>query len=277
MTADLAPLALAALALGTATIGALGGIGGAVLLVPLLVLLGVEPEVAAPLGLLTVATGSLAAAPAQLNSGLVHQRLGVLIEVTASAGALVGALVAEQVPAEVLAVVLALTAIAAGVAGLRQRGLRNPPQALFVAEVPGEWPGTLGGAYRLDDEHVVPYRARRVPLGLGGMTLAGVLSGISGVGGGFIKTPLLSDVMRVPVKVAAATSTFSVGITASTALLVFAGQGRLDAEGGAAVVTGALFGGLLGARIQAPLPPAVARRIVATLLIVVGLVLLVVR
>ena len=245
MTADLAPLALAGLALVTAAIGAMGGIGGAVLLVPVLVLLGVEPEVAAPLGLLTVATGSLAAAPAQLASGLVHQRLGIVIEVTASAGAVVGALLAEQVPAGALAVILALTAIAAGVAGLRQRGMRNPPQPIFAAEHPGEWPGTLGGAYRLDADQVVPYRAQRVPLALGGMTLAGLLSGISGVGGGFVKTPLLSEVMRVPVKVAAATSTFSVGITASTALLVFAGQGRLDAEGGAAVVAGALVGGFV--------------------------------
>jgi hypothetical protein len=277
MTADLAPLALAALAFATAGVGAMGGIGGAVLLVPVLVLLGVDPIVAAPLGLLTVAAGSLAAAPRQLASGLVHQRLGVLLEVTASIGALCGALLAEGVPETVLAVALALVAIAAGLTGLRNRGMRNLPQETFVAEVPGEWPGTLGGAYRLDEDHVVPYRARRVGAGLTGMVAAGFITGIAGVGGGWIKTPLLSEVMHVPVRVAAATSTFTVGITSTTALLVFAGQGRLDAEGGAAVVAGALLGGLAGARVQGALHPVLARRVIGVLLVVIGVVLLVVR
>jgi hypothetical protein len=255
----------------------MGGIGGAVLLVPVLVLLGVDPVVAAPLGLLTVATGSLAAAPAQLSAGLVHQRLGVLLEVTASIGALLGALIADEVPDTVLSVALALVAIAAGLAGLRSRGLRNLPHDVFVAEEPGEWPGTLGGAYRLDEDQVVPYRAQRVPAGLAGMTLAGLVAGVAGMGGGWIKTPLLSEVMHVPVRVAAATSTFTVGITSATALLVFAGQGRLDAEGGAAVVAGALLGGMAGARVQGRLPPVRARRVIACLLIVIGIVLLVVR
>jgi uncharacterized membrane protein YfcA len=277
MTADLAPLALAALALVTASIGAMGGIGGAVLLVPVLVLLGVDPLVAAPLGLLTVAAGSLAAAPRQLDAGLVHQRLGVVLEVTASVGALLGALVADEVPDTVLAVALALVAIAAGLTNLRNRGLRNLPQPSFVAEAPGEWPGTLGGAYRLEEDQVVPYRAQRVRTGLAGMTVAGFVTGVAGVGGGWIKTPLLSEVMRVPVRVAAATSTFTVGITSTTALLVFAGQGRLDAEGGAAAVAGALLGGLLGARLQQRLHPVRTRRIIGGLLVVIGVVLLVVR
>jgi uncharacterized membrane protein YfcA len=277
MTADLAPLALAALAFVTAGIGAMGGIGGAVLLVPVLVLLGVDPVVAAPLGLLTVASGSLAAAPRQLDAGLVHQRLGVLLEVTASVGALLGALIADEVPETVLAVALALVAIAAGLANLRNRGLRNQPRGSFVAEEPGEWPGTLGGAYRLAEDEVVPYRAQRVRAGLAGMTFAGFVTGVAGVGGGWIKTPLLSEVMHVPVRVAAATSTFTVGITSATALLVFAGQGRLDAEGGAAVVAGALLGGLVGARLQGHLHPVKARRIIGVLLVIIGVVLLVVR
>lgn len=273
----LEPWALGLLAALAAGVGSLGGIGGAVILVPVLVLLGLDPLEAAPLGLLAVAAGSLAAGPTQLASGLVHQRLGVVIEVLASAGALAGALASEAVPASALAVVLALTAIGAGVAGWQRKGLRNPPQGTFTAEAPGEWPGTLGGTYVLDEGAVVPYRAQRLPLGLGGMALAGAISGLAGVGGGFIKTPLLSEVMRVPVKVAAATSTFTVGVTASTALLVFAGQGRIDVHAGAAVVAGGLVGGQAGARLQGALPPAVVRRVVAVLLVVVGLVLLVTR
>jgi len=274
---DLAPPLLAGLALLTAGIGSLGGIGGAVLLVPLLVLLGVDPAEAAPIGLMTVAAGSLAAAPAQLRSGLVHHRLGVLVEVAASAGALVGALVAGAVSDTALGLALGTIAVVAGAAGFQRRGLRNLPDDLFAAEPAGEWPGTLSGSYHLTASQVVPYRAKRVPLGIAGMTLAGLVSGVSGIGGGFIKTPLMADVMTVPVKVAAATSTFTVGVTASTALLVFAGQGRLDVEAGAAVIAGALTGGELGARLQGRLPPTAVRRVVSVLLVGVGLLLVATR
>jgi len=79
--------------------------------------------------------------------------------------------------------------------------------------------------------------------------------------------------MRVPLKVATATSTFTVGITASVTLLVFAGQGRLEPTDGAACVLGALGGGLLGARVQGMLPPQLARRTVAALLAIVAVML----
>lgn len=268
------PLALAVLGFATAAIGTLGGIGGALILVPLLVLLGVEPQEAAPLGLLTVAAGSLAAAPGQLSEGLVHHRLGIMLEIAASAGAIGGVLAAEALSANVLARVLAVVAIVAGLAAARRRTLRNPPQAAFAFEVPGEWPGTLGGSYRLGDG-VVPYTATRVPAGLAGMLGAGFIAGMAGVGGGFIKTPVMNDIMRVPVKVAAATSTFTVGITSATALIVVAGRGRLDVRAGAAVVAGGLAGGIVGGAVQQRLQPQQVRSIVAAVLIVVGFVLLV--
>jgi hypothetical protein len=268
------PLVLTLLGLVTAAIGTLGGIGGALILVPVLVLLGVEPQVAAPLGLLTVAAGSLAAAPGQLSEGIVHHRLGITLELAASAGAIGGAAVADSLSAGVLARLLAIVAIVAGLAGARRRPLRNPPQAAFAFEVPGEWPGTLGGSYRLGDG-VVPYTATRVPAGLAGMLGAGFIAGIAGVGGGFIKTPVMSDLMRVPVKVAAATSTFTVGITSAAALIVVTGQGRLDFRAGAAVVAGGLAGGLIGSAIQRRLHPQHVRAAVAAVLIVIGVVLLV--
>jgi uncharacterized membrane protein YfcA len=264
--------ALVALGFLTATLGAAGGIGGALLLVPVLVLLGADPAEAAPIGLLTVAAGSLAAAPAQLEEGLVHHRLGLAVETAASLGAIAGALAAESVSDTVLSRLLAATAFAAAVAALARRGLRNPPNPTFIAEEPGEWPGTLAGAYRLDGG-VVPYAATRIATGWIAMLGSGVVSGVAGVGGGFIKTPIMSDVMHVPIKVAAATSTFTVGITAVTGLCVFAVQDRLELGSGAAVVAGGLVGGLLGARLQQMFPPATARRVLAALLLVIAVVL----
>jgi len=255
-----------------ATLGTLGGIGGAVLLVPLLVLLGYDPWVAAPLGMLSVGAGSLAAAPRQLDAGVAHQRLGVTLEIPSSVGAIAGALLAGVVARSVLVRFLAAVALCAAVFGGRRKGLRNQPHQMFVEEPAGEWPGTLAGAYHLDGE-VVPYQARRVAAGLVAMVGAGLVSGVAGVGGGFIKTPVMSEIMHVPVKVAAATSTFTVGITSATTLLVYAGQDRIDTISGAAVVFGGLLGGTIGAWLAGRLAPTRVRTALSVLLASVALVM----
>jgi uncharacterized protein len=267
-------VALVALSLGTAAVGTLGGIGGALLLVPILVVMGTDPALAPPLGILSVAAGSLAATPRQIEEGVVHQRLGITLEILASAGAIVGAVVADLLDAAVLARLLGAVAVSAGVAGLATRAVRNLPRPEFATDAPGEWPGTLGGAYRMGRD-VIPYHARRVPAGMVSMLGAGLVSGLAGVGGGFVKTPIMRELMHVPVKVAAATSTFTVGITASAALIVFVGQGRIDYRSGAAVVVGGLIGGVLGARLQERLPPRQVRLVLAVLLITVGVILVV--
>ncbi|MEL7206790.1 MAG: TSUP family transporter [Actinomycetota bacterium] len=262
------------LAVAAAAVGALGGLGGATILVPVLVLSGMEPAEAAPLGLLTVAAGSLAAAATQLDEGVVHHRLGITLETAASAGAIAGAAVSASLSATTLSRVLAASAIAAAVAGGRRKGMRNTPQGEFAAEPAGEWPGTLSGAY-LAEGRAVPYQARRLPLGLGAMGLAGLVSGLSGVGGGFIKTPAMSELMHVPVKVAAATTTFTLGITAAAGLVVFTVQDRIDPVPSAAIVLGGLAGGLVGARLQRRLAPQRLRSVLSVVLLAIGLVLLV--
>src|SRR5690606_26069777 len=142
---------------------------------------------------------------------------------------------------------------------------RNHPRPEFVAEPPAEWPGTLGGAYA-GPGGTIPYRAHRVPLGLALMTLAGAVTGLSGVSGGFIKTPVMREVMRIPVKVAAATTTFSVGITAAASLLVFAVQGRIDVHEAAGVALGGLVGGVVGSNLQEVASPVLVRRFLAIVL-----------
>ncbi|MHB1137467.1 MAG: sulfite exporter TauE/SafE family protein [Microthrixaceae bacterium] len=262
-------IALVGLGAACAFAGALGGIGGATLLVPVLLLLDVDPLVAAPLGMLTVASGSLAAASRQIDDGLVHHRLGLTVELFASVGTVAGALASTQVSEVWLSRILGGAALVGAVAAIARKGIRNTPVGIFDDEPAGEWPGTLGGSYSLKGQ-VVPYHARHVPAGLGLSVAAGVVSGLAGVGGGFLKTPAMSEVMKVPVKVAAATTTFVSGITAATALLIYAGQGRLDVRGGAGVVAGALVGGVTGARLQSGLHATTVRRVTGALLVVVA-------
>ena len=258
---------------GCALVGSIGGIGGATLLVPVLIALGVEPLAAAPLGLLAVAAGSLAAAARQVDDGLVHHRLGLTIELTAAIGTVGGALVSTAVPEEWLARILGLAAIAGAVASLGRTGMRNAPNALFDGEPGGEWPGTLGGQYRLGGQ-MVPYQARRIGPGLAVSALAGVIAGLSGVGGGFVKTPAMSEIMHVPVQVAGATTTFTLGLTASSGLMIYSLQGRLDVHHGASVVAGALVGGLVGAHLQSVMKASAVRRLTGVLLLLVALVVI---
>ena len=269
----MAPALLVLLGLGCALAGSVGGIGGATLLVPVLLALGMEPLQAAPLGLLAVAAGSLAAAARQVDDGLVHHRLGLSVELTAGIGTVAGALASTQVPEQWLARVLGLAALVGAVAALSRTGVRNLPDATFDAEPGGEWPGTLGGQYSLGGQ-MVPYQATRVGAGMAASVVAGVVAGLSGVGGGFVKTPAMSEIMRVPVKVAGATTTFTLGLTASTGLLIYAVQGRLEVRDGAAVVAGALVGGVVGARLQSKLHASTVRRLTGVLLLVVAAVVI---
>ena len=108
------------------------------------------------------------------------------------------------------------------------------------------------------------------------MTLAGFIAGSAGASGGFIKTPAMTELMKVPTRVAASTTTFTVGITASAALVIYAIQGRIDVETASLIVSTSLLGGVAGAAVQSKLPPAITRRVLSALLLVIA-VLLVVR
>ncbi|MFP3906420.1 MAG: sulfite exporter TauE/SafE family protein [Acidimicrobiales bacterium] len=268
------PILVMVLAAAAATLGTLGGLGGAVLLVPVLVATGTDPLVAAPIGLVTVGAGALAAAPNQLAHGLVHHRLGLTVEIPASTAALVAAWWSVHAPDTALRILLASVVFAASVAGLTRAPARNVPQPEFVAEPPAEWPGTLGGTYQ-SPGGPVPYRARRLPAGLIAMVGAGAISGLAGVGGGFVKTPVMREIMWIPIKVAAATSTFAVSITTATALVVFAGQGRIEPGPSVAAGIGGLAGGLVGARLQDQMSPTGLRRVLSVVLMVVAVVVLV--
>jgi len=261
-------------AIATSLVGAVGGLGGAVLLVPLLVLTGMPARSAAPLGLVSVAAGSASAGARQLKGGVVNHRLGISTELFASTGAVIGALASGLASDRFLKGVLAVVALAAGVLGGRRKGIRNMPSAERGAHHVGEHVGTLSGVYQLGDGFV-PYEAKRLRAGAALFGLSGLLAGLAGASGGFIKTPATSEVMHVPVRVAAATTTFTIGITSAAGLIVFALQGRLDLPACAAVCAGSIVGGTAGAAVQSRLAPPQVRQFLSIVLVVISIVLVV--
>lgn len=275
---DVEVLGYAILALLAASLGALGGIGGALLLVPALVLTGMPPTEAAPLGMVSVAAGSIAAGAPQLRERAVNHRIGVVTELAAVTGAVVGAIMAGLISERALVYVLAGAAAAGAFFGLRPMRAATSPPAPHVhraATAVGERVGGLAGAYP-NGGVAVAYVPRRLPAALGLMTVAGLVAGTAGTSGGFLKTPTETAVMGLPMRVAAATTTFTVGITASAAVLVFAIDGRLDVHTSSAVVAGSLVGGQVGAGLQRSLSDRRVRLVLSVLLLV-SAVMLVVR
>lgn len=242
------------------------------MLVPFLVLTGMPVSQAAPLGLVSVVAASSAAARRQMNEHTTNHRLGVVTETASTAGAVAGAFAAGLISETVLTYTLAAVAVFAALAGGKRKGMRWKPDSTIPKEDVGEWVGSLNGAYSLNGD-VVPYYPRRVTAGLVAMGVSGVVTGISGVGGGFIKTPAKSELMHVPVKVSSSTTTFSIGITAAAALLVKAMHGDLDVELAALVILGSLVGGVVGSRVQSRLSPPTVRKFLSVLLLVVAAIL----
>jgi uncharacterized membrane protein YfcA len=258
------PLALALLGASTGLIGSMLGLGGGVFLVPLLTLaLGVPIRVAIVASLLSVIATACASATVNLSRGLVNIRLGLVLEVATSIGGLGGSLLSSRLTQRQLFVVFGATLAVMGlITALRSRR-RN-----VIADLATD-PGRLGG--RLDEDGVTyVYRLRRAPLGVVASLLAGAVSGVLGLGGGIVKVPALNTFCGIPIRVAAATSTLMIGVTAAAAAIPYVARGQVVLPLTAAICLGALPGSLLGARLSERVQARSLKLIMAVILISVG-------
>lgn len=261
---DFPPGLLAVVGAATGLVGALLGLGGGVFLVPLLTLaVGVPIRVAIAASLISVIATASASATVNLNRGLVNLRLGLVLEVATSMGGLTGSLVASRLTQRQLFMVFGLTlAVMGGVVALRSKR-RNVMADLAVE------PGMLGGRLQ---EGATPYvyRVRRLPLGLLASLVAGAVSGVLGLGGGIVKVPFLNAFCGVPIRVAAATSTFMIGVTAAASAIPYFSRGDVALPLTAAVCLGALPGSLLGAHLSHRVQARSLKILMALVLLIVG-------
>jgi uncharacterized membrane protein YfcA len=130
--------------------------------------------------------------------------------------------------------------------------------------------GRFGGLME-EDDRMYAYRPRRLGLGLGASLVAGAVSGLLGLGGGIVKVPVLNAFCGVPIKVAAATSTFMIGVTASTSAILYLARGDVVLTVAAAVALGALPGSILGSRVSQRIDPRLLKVVMAVVLLVVAL------
>lgn len=220
------------------SVGALTGIGGGLIIIPVLTLvLGVPIHQAIGTSLCCVIATSSGAAASYVEHELSDIRLGMTLELATTLGAVTGALVAGILPRGALAFLFAVVLAYAGSTMVR----RN-----FQTEAAGP-------------NGPKPTTIRRLPFGLLGSGLAGIVSGLLGVGGGIIKVPLMYLVMGVPFKVATATSTFMIGVTAAASAFIYYSRGDVRLLITAPTAIGVFVGARLGSHIMRRTP---SRRLV---------------
>src|SRR5262245_33015052 len=248
----------------TGLVGSILGLGGGVFLVPLLTLaLGVPIRTAIAASLVSVIASASASATVNLNRGLVNLRLGLVLELATSLGGLMGGLAASWLTQRELFLAFALTMAVMSAVMAARSGRRN-----VIADLAVE-PGVLGGRLR-EGENVYVYRVRRLPLGLLSSLLAGTVSGLLGLGGGIIKVPILNAFCGIPIRVAAATSTFMIGVTAAASSFLYFARGDMAPALTAAVALVALPGSLLGAHLSDRVHARSLKVLMALVLLVVG-------
>ena len=260
----------------TGLLGAMLGTGGGVFLVPVLVIaVGLPMHYAVATSIATVIATSSAVASTNVERGTANMRLGMTLEIATVLGAITGGLTAGLLSHRVLEGLFAAVLLPTAV--LMWRGPTKDASA-GAGQGAGEGEagpdGSLGalGARFLDESEgrVVAYRVRRLWGGLAISFVAGNLSGLLGIGGGAFKVPALNLVCGVPIKAAAATSNFMIGVTAAASALLYYGRGEVRPALTAAVVLGVLAGSALGSTLNRRVRAGAVCRLFAVLLLAVS-------
>lgn len=234
-------LEIGTVAAGAAVLGSMLGLGGGVFLVPILTLFfAVDQKLAIGASAVAVVTNSVVGSTVHLRARFTNLRLAMLLQSTTAVGAIAGAVVGVYANPGVINALFGAMLVYAAVSMLRNRGAAPAPP------MGGADPYALGAEY-LDpaSREPVSYVPQRVGLGLAVSGLAGTLSGMLGVGGGVIQVPAMNILMKIPVKAAAGTSSFMVGVTSVATASVYYADGKIDPT----VVVPAMIGIFLGAQL----------------------------
>ena len=226
-------------------LGSLTGLGGGVVIVPLLTLVfGVDIRYAIGASLVSVIATSSGAAAAYVKEGFSNIRIGMFLEMATTFGALLGAALVARISTEAIAVIF-------GIVLIYSAYLSNRPRIDLPVDTP---PDRLASRLKMNSTYPGPeglkvYHVRNVPAGFGLMFVAGTLSGLLGIGSGAVKVLAMDQAMRIPFKVSTTTSNFMIGVTAAASAGVYLHRGYIDPALAMPVTLGVLIGSLIGAQI----------------------------
>ncbi len=251
-------------------LGALTGLGGGIVIVPMLSLLfHVDIRYAIGASLVSVIATSSGAAAAYVREGYTNIRVGMLLEVATTSGALLGAFIAGLISTGTIAVIFGLILLYSA-----WRSTRPLPENVDTGP-PDAWTRRL----RLASTYPTmtgkrAYTVHNVPLGFLMMIFAGTISGLLGIGSGALKVLAMDQAMRLPFKVSTTTSNFMIGVTAAASAGVYLHRGYIEPGIALPVMLGVLTGALVGARVLAAAPTRRLRTLFNVVLVVMALEML---
>ena len=236
---------LIALSIGAGFVGSISGLGGGVFIVPALVVLARMPmKVAIGASLISVVATSAGASVAFVRDGWTNLRVAMVLECATVTGAVTGAYLAGVVPTIILELLFAAMMLQSAYFTIQRKGddilAKGDPLAERL-QLAGDIPDESG--------KVVHYEVVNVPGGAGLMVVAGLMSGLLGIGSGALKVMAMDYIMHVPLKVSSATSNFMIGVTAGAGALVFLARGDVPTSIAAPVALGVTAGALAGSKL----------------------------
>ena len=247
-------------------LGSLTGLGGGVVIIPLLTLcFGVDFHYAVGAALVSSIATSSGSGSAYVKEGITNIRLGMVLEIATTIGAVAGAVVAIWMNNSVISIiyggVLVLTAVMQQVKHNRHKHVVGSPLAKRLK---------LFGTFPQKDGTKQYYELTNVGGGFAVMLLAGMLSGILGIGSGVLKVIAMDGIMKVPFKVSTTTSNFMMGVTACASAVVYIQRGNIVPGLALPVLIGVLFGALTGAKLLKRLDVSLLRKIFAIAILAVA-------
>lgn len=246
-------------AYGAGLLGSLTGLGGGVVVIPVLTLcFGVDFHYAVGAALVASIATSSGSGSAYVKEGITNIRLGMFLEIATTLGAVAGAIIAVWLNNNVIAVIYGLVLILTGTMQFVKKqdhtGIQGSQAARRLK---------LFGTCPQKDGSLKAYELRNVGRGFSVMGIAGMLSGILGIGSGVLKVIAMDNMMKVPFKVSTTTSNFMMGVTACASAVVYVQRGNIVPGIACPVLIGVLLGALTGARLLKRLDVRVLRKVFA--------------
>jgi uncharacterized membrane protein YfcA len=263
----LVPVLIFLASIAAGLLGSLVGLGGGVLIVPLLTLVFKLP-IAFAIGasIISVIGTSSGAAAAYVRDRLTNLRIGMFLEIATTIGAISGAFLVRVLAPDLLNIIFGVILLVSAAPLVVEIG-EDTPQGVTNDRLANRL--HLAGSYpdqQLGKE--VAYQVTRTPWGLAMMYVAGLISGLLGIGNGTFKVIALDSLMRLPIKVSTTTSNFMIGVTAAASAGIYFSRGDIPPLVAAPVALGILVGALVGARLLARISNAVLRLIFLVVLLV---------
>jgi uncharacterized membrane protein YfcA len=242
-------------------LGSLTGLGGGVIIIPLLTLvLGVDIHYAIGASIVSVIATSSGSAAAYVKEGITNIRIGMFLEIATTISAVFGAIIAIYINPSYIAVLFGLILLFSAAMMLRKK----------LPHVDGDNSGKLAKLLRLNGSYPtehgeVSYGVHNVVGGFMMMFVAGIVSGLLGIGSGALKVLAMDNIMRIPFKVSTTTSNFMMGVTAAASAVVYLHRGQIDPGIVMPVCVGVLIGATVGSKILVKSKPEKLKVVFAVL------------